>query len=154
MFAQFEEGDLLSESCNDMKIGNKSDEDSALLPLISEAEIDAMSSGNTSDAEPMSTDMLKYILDRSQSYPSINRREVRYKICDFIKQRQSGWKRELLSTQNKGKFSHKVFKAVFNKHSEALPVLGESGSDVSYLIPEPRKVSEVTILSKAIINYC
>ena len=39
-FAQFEKGNLLSESCNDIESGNKSDEDSTLPPLIHEAEID------------------------------------------------------------------------------------------------------------------
>ena len=45
-----------------------------------------MSSGNEYDSEPMSTGMLKDIHDGSQYYPSINRREARYKIHDhFIK---------------------------------------------------------------------
>ena len=34
-FTQFEEGNLLSESCKDMEIGNKSGDDSTLAPLIS-----------------------------------------------------------------------------------------------------------------------
>ena len=48
-----------------------------------------MGSGDESDDEPMSTDMLEVICDRSQSHPDVNRRDVRYKICDCIKQRQS-----------------------------------------------------------------
>ena len=48
-----------------------------------------MSSGDESNAEPMSTDMLEDIRDIRQSHPSINRREARYKIRDHIKQRQS-----------------------------------------------------------------
>ena len=51
----------------------------------------------------------------------------------------------LLSTQNLGKGLHKVFKAVENEILQALPILGESGSEVSYFIPEPRKFAEVTI---------
>ena len=35
----------------------------------------------------------------------------------------------LLSTQNIGKGSHKVFKAVVNEISQALSVFGESGSE-------------------------
>ena len=62
-----------------------------------------MSSVNESDAEPMSTDMLKYICDSSLSHPIINRREARYRIYDCIKHRQVEWKRALLSTQNIGK---------------------------------------------------
>ena len=47
----------------------------------------------------MSTDMLEDIRDGSQSHPSINRREARYKICDHIKLSQPEWKGLLLSTQ-------------------------------------------------------
>ena len=49
-----------------------------------------------------------------------------------------------------GKGLHKVFKAVVNEISQVLPILGESGSQVSYFVPEPRNFSEVTILSKYI----
>ena len=59
--------------------------------------------------------MLEDILDRIQSPLSINRIDVRYKICDFIKQRHVERKRELLSMQNMGKGSHKVFKYVVNE---------------------------------------
>ena len=44
-----------------------------------------MSSGDESDAKPISTDMLEDIHDGSQSHPSINRREALYKIHDHIK---------------------------------------------------------------------
>ena len=43
--------------------------------------MDAVSSGNESDAEPFSTDMLEDIFDGSQSHPIINRIEAGYKIC-------------------------------------------------------------------------
>ena len=62
-----------------------------------------MSSGNESDAEPMSTDMLEYIHDGSQSHPSLNSREACYKIIDRIKQGQAECKGALLSTKNMGK---------------------------------------------------
>ena len=52
--------------------------------LIIEEEMDVISSGDESDAEPMFTDMLEDIHDCSQSHPNINRREVHYKICDLI----------------------------------------------------------------------
>ena len=38
-----------------------------------------------------------------------------------------------------GKVLHNLFKAVVNKISESLPILGESGSEVSYFISENRK---------------
>ena len=48
------------------------------------------------------------------------------------------YKGTLLSTQTMGKGLHKVFKAVVNELSQALPILGESGSEVYYFILEPR----------------
>ena len=61
--------------------------------------------------------MLDDICDGSQSHPSINRIEALYKICDYIKQGKAEWKGALLSTQNKVKFPHKVFKAINNEFS-------------------------------------
>ena len=72
--------------------------------------------------------MLEDIRDGSQYHPIINRRETRYKICDHFKQRKQEWKGELLSTRNMGKGLNKVFKAVVNIISQALPILFESGS--------------------------
>ena len=43
-----------------------------------------MSSGNESDAEPMSADMLEDISDGSQSHLIINRREALYRINDHF----------------------------------------------------------------------
>ena len=94
----------------------------------------------------MSTEMLEDIRDRSQSHLSANRREVRYKRTDFNKQSQAEWKGALLSTRNMGKRLHKVFKAIVNDIFQVLPVLGESDSEFSYFMPEPRNFSEMTIL--------
>ena len=90
--------------------------------------MDAISSVNESDDEPMSTDMLEDIRDGGQSHPSINRREERYMICYRIKWGQEEWKGSLLSTRNMGKGLQKLFKAVVNEISKYLPILGESGS--------------------------
>ena len=49
-----------------------------------------------------------------------------------------------------GKGLNKVFKVVVNNISQALPILGESGSEVSYFITEPTNFSEVTRLSQGI----
>ena len=68
-----------------MESGNESDENSTLSPSISEEKMDAMSSGDKSDAGPMSKYMLEDIRDGSQSHPIINRRETQYKILDHIK---------------------------------------------------------------------
>ena len=44
------------------------------------------------------------------------------------------------------------FKAVANKLSEPLPIMGKSGSEVSYFIPEHRSFEEVTRLNPDIRN--
>ena len=49
-----------------------------------------------------------------------------------------------------GKGLHKVFKAVVNEIFQDLPILGESGSEVSYFILEHRDFSEVNRLSEDI----
>ena len=53
----------------------------------------------------------------------------------------------LLSTRNMGKGLHKLFKDVVNELSQELPISGESGSEVSYFVPEPINSAEVTRLS-------
>ena len=108
--------------------------------------MDAMSSGDESDAEPMPTDMLEYICDGSQSHPSINRREARYKIRDRFKQVQAEWQGSLLSMRNMGKVLQKSFKAVVNDILQVLPILAEYGSENSYFIKEPRNFAEVNRL--------
>ena len=45
-----------------------------------------------------------------------------------------------------GKGLHMIFKAVFNDISQSLPIFGESGSEFSFFITEPRKFAEVTRL--------
>ena len=91
--------------------------------------------------------MLEYICDSSKSHSKVNSRETRYKIRDCIKLRQTEWRGELLSTRNMVKDLQKVFKAVVNDNLQVSPILGESGSEVSYFIPEPRNFSEVTRFS-------
>ena len=99
-----------------------------------------MSSGDDSDAEPMYTEKLEDICDNSQSHPSVNSIETRYKIPDHSKRSQAEWKGALLSTQNMLKGLHKVFKAVVNEISQVLPILGESGSNVSRFWNEIRNI--------------
>ena len=145
--SQFEEGDLVSETCNNAESGDKSDNNSIMPPLLSEKEMDEMDSRDGSDAELISTEMLEDICDRSKSYLNINRIEARYELLYNIKQRQPEWEGALKYTRNMGKVLHKVFKTVVKEVSQDLPPLGESGSEVSHLIPEPIKISEGTILS-------
>ena len=106
----------------------KSDDYSTMPPLISEEEIDVMSSGDNSDDGPMYTEMLEDICDGSKSHLSVNMREVCYKIRDCIKQSQAKYKGALLSTWNMGKGLHKLFKSIIHDISLVLPIFGESGS--------------------------
>ena len=146
-FTKFEERNLLSENRENAESGDKSDENSIMPPLISKEEIDATDSGDESDDGPLSTEMLEDIRDGSKSHPIVNRKDTYYTIYDFIKQIQTECKGALLSTRNMGKGLHKVFKAVVNDISKDLAILGESGSEVSYFIPDPRHFSEVTRFS-------
>ena len=72
--------------------------------------MDAIDSGEESDNNVISTEMLEDIRDGSQSHPNVNQREYRYKIRDCIKQRQPECKGALKYMQNMGKGLHKVFK--------------------------------------------
>ena len=94
-----------------------------------------MNSGDDSDDEPMSTEMLGEICNGSQYHPDIKKREARYKIRDRIKQRQPEWKGALKATQNIGKGLHNIFKTVVKDILHNLPPLDESGTEVSYFIP-------------------
>ena len=82
MLAHFEEVNLLSETLDDAKNGDKSNWRSN--SLISEEEMDVIDSGNESDDEPMSTEMLEDICAGSQSHLNVNRRGSRYKTRDRI----------------------------------------------------------------------
>ena len=116
-------------------------------PLINKEEMDAMDSGDESDDEPISTEMLEDILDGSHSHPRVNRREARYKIHDSIKQRQLERKGAFKYTQNMGKGLQKVFGTDVEEISQNLPILGEYGSEVYYFIPEPKNFVAATRLS-------
>ena len=70
---------------------------------MSEQDMDAINSGDESDHDLISTEMLEDIRDRSQTHPNVNRREARYKIRYRIRQRQLEWKGALKATQNMGK---------------------------------------------------
>ena len=65
-------------------------------------------------------------------------------------QRQLEWKGALKATQSMGKGLHKVFSTVVKEISQEWTPLGESGSEVSHFIPEPRKFSKMKKLSYSI----
>ena len=70
-FAQFGEGKILIKTCNDAEIGDESDNESIMM---SKQDMDAINSGDESDHDLISTEMLEDIRDRSQTHPNINRR--------------------------------------------------------------------------------
>ena len=60
--------------------------------MMSEQDMENINSSDESYHDLISTEMLKYIHDRSQTHPNVNKREARYKIRDHVRQRQSEWK--------------------------------------------------------------
>ena len=87
-------------------------------------DMDAMNSGDESDHDIISMEMLEDICYRSQTHPNVNRRETRYKIRDSIRQTQPEWKGALKSTRSMGKGLHKVFSTVAKEISQELTFLG------------------------------
>ena len=84
-FVQFEEGNILTETRNDAESGDKSDNKSIMM---SEQDMDAINSDVESDNDLISTEMLEEICDINQTHPNVKRREARYNIRDFIRQRK------------------------------------------------------------------
>ena len=118
--------------------------------MMSEQDMENINSGDESDHDLISTEILEDIRDGSQTHTSVNRREARYKIRDPIRQIQLERKGALKATRSMGKGLYKVFSTVVKEISQKLTPLGESGSEVSHFISEPRNFSEVKKLSENI----
>ena len=114
MFAQFEEGNILTKTRNDAEIGDESDNESIMM---SEQDMENINSGDESDHDLISTEILENVFDVSQTHPEVSRREARYKIRDRIRQSKSEWKGALKATRIMGKGSHKVFSTVVKEIS-------------------------------------
>ena len=71
-----------------------------------------INSGDESDHDLISTEMLEDIRDVSQTHLNVNRREARYKIRDRISQSQSEWEGALKAMQSMGKVLHKLISTV------------------------------------------
>ena len=108
-FAQFKEGDILTETCNDAESGDESDNESIMM---SKQDMDNIDSSDESYHDLISTEMLHDIRDGGQTHPNVNKREARCKIRDFIRQRQLEWKGALKATQSMVKVLHKEFSTV------------------------------------------
>ena len=90
---------------------------------MSKKDMENINSGDESDHDLISTEMLEEIPDGSQTHPNVNRREVRYKIRDHFMQRQSERKGALKATRSMGKGLHKVFITVVKEIPQELTPL-------------------------------
>ena len=124
-FAQFEEGNIWTETRNDAESGDESDSESLMM---NEQDIENLDSNELSDHDLISMEMLEDIRDGSQIHPEVNKTEARYEIRNSIRQKESQWEVALKSTRNMGKGLHKVFSTIVKEISQELATLGESGS--------------------------
>ena len=120
-FTQFEEGEIWTETRNDAESGDESNNKSIMM---SKQDMEAINSGDESDHDLISTEMLEDIRDGSQTHLDVHKREARYEICDRIKQRQSECKGALKATRNMGKGLHKVFSTIVKEMLQELETLG------------------------------
>ena len=127
-FAQFEEGNLLTETRNNTERGDKSNLESIMMI---EQDMENLDSNEKSDHDIISTEMLEEIREGSQTHPTVNKRGVCYGICDRIRRKESQWKGALKATRNMGKGLHKVFSTIIKGILQELATLGESSSEVS-----------------------
>ena len=108
-FAQFEEGNILTETRNNIESGDKSDSESVMM---NEQDKENLNSNEKSDHDLISMETLEDIRDGSQTHPTVNKRKAHCKIRDRINQRQLEWKGALKATRNMGKGLHKVFSTI------------------------------------------
>ena len=146
-FAQFEEGNLLSETRNDTESGDESDSESIMM---SENDMENLDETEKFDDDLISTETLHDIRDGNQTHPKINKREARMAIRDCIKQTKSQWKGALRATHTMVKGLHRFFSTIVSEILQELTNFVEPGSEVSHFIPEPRKFAEVTRLAENI----
>ena len=84
-FAQFEEGNILTETRSDTESGEKSDSESLMM---NKQDMENLDSNEQSDHDLISMEMLEDIREGSQTHMTDNKRVARCKIRDSIKQRQ------------------------------------------------------------------
>ena len=63
MFTQFEEGNILTKTCNNTEIGDESDDDSIMPSLLSKEDMDAIDSDDESDHDLRASEILEGISD-------------------------------------------------------------------------------------------
>ena len=117
---------------------------------MSEQDMENLDEKEKFDDDLISTETLHGIRDINQTHPNIDKREARLKIRDRVNQNKLEWKGALRATHKMGKVLHRVFSTIVSEISQELTNFGETGSEVSHFIPEPRNFAEVTKLSENI----
>ena len=123
-FAQFEEGNLLSETRNDTESDDESDNESIMM---SDKYMENIEEKEKFDDDLISTETLHDIRDRNQTHLSIDKRDARLEIRDHIKQKKSQWRGTLRDTHKMGKCLHRVFSTIVSEISQELTNFGETG---------------------------
>ena len=77
MFAQFEEGNIFTETRNNAESGDESNNESF---MTSEQYMEDINIGDESDHDLISMEMVEDFRDGSQTHRNVNIREARYKI--------------------------------------------------------------------------
>ena len=80
-FAQFEEGNWLSETRNDTESGDESDSESIMM---SEKDMEDLDKTEEFDDDLISTETLHDICEGNQTHTKIDKREARMEIRDHI----------------------------------------------------------------------
>ena len=83
-FAQFEEGNLLTETRNDIESGDGSDRKSLMM---NKQDMENLNEEEKSDDDHIITEKLHDIRDGNQTHTNVDKREARRKIRDRIKHR-------------------------------------------------------------------
>ena len=81
-FAQFKEGNILTETRNDAE---RCDEYNSESLMMNKKDMNNIDSNEQSNHDLISTEMLEDIRDRSQTHPNVNKREACYEIRDCIR---------------------------------------------------------------------
>ena len=101
--AQFEEGNLISETRNDTEIDDESDSKSIMM---SEKDMENIDEKEKFDDDLISTETLHNILNENQTHLIIDKREARLAIRDRMKQKKLQWKGALKDMHKMGKGLH------------------------------------------------
>ena len=117
MFAQFEEGNLLTETCNDKESADESDSGSIMM---SERDMENLDEKEKFYDDLLTKETLHDICAGNQTHLKINKREARLKIRDLVKQNKFQWKGALIAMHKMGNVLHRVFSTIVSEISQEL----------------------------------